>query len=171
MHGAHTLTHICCNCQAPRSTVLPRQEYGSWLPFPTPGDLPDPGIKPMSLMPLALASGFFTTGATWEVPIKQFWIKVNCLCACMPSRVWLYDPMDCSPPGSSVHGIPQARMLEWVVMPSSRGSSRPRDQTQSLTSPALAGRFFTTAPPKLFLLAKVKWLLKHGAETILFFPN
>ena len=37
------------------------------------------------------------------------------------------DPMDCSPPGSSVHGILQARILEWVAMPSSRGSSRPRD--------------------------------------------
>ena len=39
------------------------------------------------------------------------------------------DPVDCSPPGSSVHGILQARTLEWVVSPSSRGSSRPRDQT------------------------------------------
>ena len=35
----------------------------------------------------------------------------------------LRDPMDCSPPGSSVHGILQARILEWVVMPTSRGSS------------------------------------------------
>ena len=39
----------------------------------------------------------------------------------------LCDPVDCSPPGSSVHGILQARRLEWVVTPSSRGSSRPRD--------------------------------------------
>ena len=38
--------------------------------------------------------------------------------------------MDCSPPGSSVHGILQARILEWVAMPSSRGSSRPRDRTR-----------------------------------------
>ena len=37
----------------------------------------------------------------------------------------LCDPMDCSLPGSSVHGIPQARMLEWVAIPFSRGSSRP----------------------------------------------
>ena len=42
----------------------------------------------------------------------------------------LGDPMDCSPPGSSVRGILQARILEWVAMPSSRGSSRPRDQTR-----------------------------------------
>ena len=41
----------------------------------------------------------------------------------------LCDPMDCCPPGSSVHGILQARILEWVAMPSSRESSRPRDRT------------------------------------------
>ena len=55
--------------------------------------------------------------------------------------------MDCVLPGSSVHGILQARILEWIAMPSfSRGSSRPRDQTQgSLMSPALAGGFFMTS--------------------------
>ena len=41
----------------------------------------------------------------------------------------LCDPVNCSPPRSSVHGILQARILEWVAMPSSRGSSWPRDQT------------------------------------------
>ena len=46
------------------------------------------------------------------------------------SRVWLCDPVDCSPPGSSAHGILQARILEWVAMPFSRGSSQPRDQTR-----------------------------------------
>ena len=39
----------------------------------------------------------------------------------------LYAPVDCSPPGSSVNGILQARILEWVAIPFSRGSSRPRD--------------------------------------------
>ena len=39
----------------------------------------------------------------------------------------LCDPLDCGPPGSSDHGILQARILEWVAMPSSRGSSQPRD--------------------------------------------
>ena len=58
----------------------------------------------------------------------------------------LCDPMDYTPPGSSVHGILQARILEWVAMPSSRGSSQTRDQNLlSLTSPAVAGRFFTTS--------------------------
>ena len=42
----------------------------------------------------------------------------------------LWNPMDCSPPGSSVHGILQARILEWVAISSSRGSSWPKDQTQ-----------------------------------------
>ena len=41
----------------------------------------------------------------------------------------LWDPMDCSPPGSSVHGILQATVMEWVVIPFSRGSSQPKDQT------------------------------------------
>ena len=46
------------------------------------------------------------------------------------SRLTLCDPMDCSLPGSSVHGIFQAIVLEWVAISFSRGSSRPRDQTQ-----------------------------------------
>ena len=46
------------------------------------------------------------------------------------SRVRLCDPMDCSLPHSSVHGIFQARVLEWVVISFSRGSSRPRNRTQ-----------------------------------------
>ena len=50
------------------------------------------------------------------------------------------NPMDCSPPGSSVHGILQARILEWVAIPFSRESSQSRDQTQASH---IAGRFFT----------------------------
>ena len=45
------------------------------------------------------------------------------------SCLTLCDPKDCSLPGSSVHGILQARILEWVAIPFSRGSSQPRDQT------------------------------------------
>ena len=47
----------------------------------------------------------------------------------LPLCPTLCDPMDCSPPGSSFHGFLQARILEWVAVPFSRGSSRPRDQT------------------------------------------
>jgi len=52
--------------------------------------------------------------------------------------------MDCILPGSSVYGIVQARILEWVAMPFSRRSSNLEIQTSSLMSPALAGGFFTT---------------------------
>ena len=55
-------------------------------------------------------------------------------------RVLLCKPNNCSPPGSSVHGILQARTLEWVALPFSRGSSQPRDQTRVSH---IAGRFFT----------------------------
>ena len=51
--------------------------------------------------------------------------------ACSVVQSWptLCDPMECSPPGASVHGIVQARILEWVTMSSSRGSSQPGDRT------------------------------------------
>ena len=66
---------------------------------------------------------------------------------CVSSCVRLCDPMACSPPGSSIHGILQARILEWVAMPSFMGSSQPRDQTQgSLMFPTLAGRFLPLVP-------------------------
>ena len=52
--------------QAPLSMEFSRQEYWSDLPFPSPGDLPNQGIKIASLMPPALAGSFFTTSATWE---------------------------------------------------------------------------------------------------------
>ena len=58
------------------------------------------------------------------------------------------DPMDCSPPGSSVHGISQARILEWVAISFSRGSSPPRCQTCISCVSCSTGRFFTTMPPE-----------------------
>ena len=65
------------------------------------------------------------------------------MCCCLVAKLCpiLCDPMDYSLPGSSVLGILQARILEWVVVPSFRGSSQPRD----LMSPALADGFFTTS--------------------------
>ena len=55
----------------------------------------------------------------------------------------LCDPVDCRPPGSSVCGLLQSRILECVTISFSRGFSQPRDEP---TSPTLAGRFFTTEP-------------------------
>ena len=54
--------------QVPQSMGFSRQEYWSGLPFPFPGDLPNPGIKPASLSP-ALAGGFFTINVTWEAQL------------------------------------------------------------------------------------------------------
>ena len=73
-----------------------------------------------------------------EIEKKQFCCYITKSC---PN---LCDPMDCSPPSSFVHGIFQARILEWVVISFFRGSSRPRDWTHVS---CLAGGFFTTEPP------------------------
>ena len=66
--------------QAPPSMGFSRQEYYSGLPFPTPGNLPDPVIKSMRSRPLAspaLACRFFMTSATWEGPPKKRWKEEN----------------------------------------------------------------------------------------------
>ena len=77
---------------------------------------------------------------------------------CVLSRVWLCDPMGCSPPGSSVHGISQARILEWVAIPFSSGTSLPRGQTPvSCLISCIAGEFFTTGTTREELL-KIIWI-------------
>ena len=57
----------------------------------------------------------------------------------------LCNPMDCSPPGSSAQGILSARILEWIAMPSSRGSSQPRERTQVSCISCTGRRFFSTS--------------------------
>ena len=79
------------------------------------------------------------------------------LCAQLLSHVWLCTPMDCSPPGSSIHGILQERILEWVVISYSRGSFQPRIKPVSLESPALAGEFTSKpweAPQRDYICTK-----------------
>ena len=66
------------------------------------------------------------------------------------SYLTIWDPMDYSLPGSSVHGILQARILGWVAMPSSKGSPNPWIKATSLMSPALAGEFFTNCTTSKF---------------------
>ena len=78
----------------------------------------------------------------WSTEDLYFSMYVQCLtwkdiskCACMhpkslQSCLTLCDPVDCSPLGSSVHGILQARTLEWVATTSSSGSFQPRDRTR-----------------------------------------
>ena len=67
-----TVTH-----QALLSMGFSRQEYWMGLPFPTPGDLPKPGIKPGSLMSPALAGGFFTTSPTWEAQTVRRGLSIS----------------------------------------------------------------------------------------------
>jgi len=79
----------------------------------------------------------------WDSPGKSTGVVCHCN-MCAQSCPIPCDPMDCSPPGSSVHGILQARILEWVAISFSRVYFPPRDQTRFLASLALAGGFFTT---------------------------
>ena len=74
-------------------------------------------------------------------------IQLEHACCVTKSCLTIYDPMDCSPPGSSVHEIFQARILEQVAISSSGGLPNPGIQPMSPASPALAGGFFTTEPP------------------------
>ena len=89
------------------------------------------------------------------------WIKVKVKVS--QSCPTLYNPMDCSLPGSSVHGILQARILERIAVPFSRGSFQPRDQTQVSCT---AGGFFTVwvnrdDSSSLHLLCTLFLLLLH----------
>ena len=79
--------------------------------------------------------------AAWLMLQNADFFLLPCTYACVLRCVLLFwNPMDCSPPGSSVSGILQARILEWVVIPFSRGSSLPKDQSQVSHT---AVRFFT----------------------------
>ena len=89
----------------------------------------------------------FTLRLCFRVFSKPFLPLCRCMCVCSivsnslwPHGLWLARLL-------SVHGIFQARILEWVAISFSRGSSQPRDQTWVSLSPVLAGEFFTTEPP------------------------
>ena len=94
-----------------------------------------------SLSSCRLSSAHVRPGVSFSSDKKTSPIRLGPPCVCVSvwlgvcvsikslSRVQLYDPMGYSLPGSSVHGILQARILKWVAIPLSRGSSQPRDQT------------------------------------------
>ena len=160
-----------------QSMGFSRPEYGSGWPFPSLGDLPNPGIDPGLLYcrrilyqlshqgsprilewvvyPFSsrssqprnqtgvscIAGRFFTN---WAIRKAQYilwtslWKKNESEIA--QSCPTLCDPIDCSLPGSSIQGIFQARVLEWVAISFSRGSSWPRDRTRVSH---IVGRRFT----------------------------
>ena len=109
-------------CQASPSMGFSRQEYWSGLPFPSPGDFPNPGIEPRS--PTLQADSLLS-----EPPGKQG-VKVKVAQSCLA----LWDFMD-----YTVHGILQVRILKWETFPFSRESFQARDWTQFS---CIAGRFF-----------------------------
>ena len=79
--------------------------------------------------------------------------------ACMHAKLVQSSPTLCNPmvhrlPSFSVHGISQGKILEWVAMHSSKGSSQPRDRTASLTYPALVGCSLLLVPPQQLNLIK-----------------
>ena len=114
------------------------QEYWSGLPCPPSGDLPNPRFEPLSLTSPALTGGFFTTSTTWEAPVLcDMYANVCVHAQTLQLHPTLCNPLDCSPPGSSVHGILQARILEWIAMPSSRDVPNPGIKPMSPESPAL----------------------------------
>ena len=88
----------------------------------------------------------------------------NLLCLVTQSYPTLCDPMDCSPAGSSVHGILQARILEWVAISFSRASSQTRDRTRLSHA---AGRLFThwatrEAPGDCWIPPKKRYPISKG---------
>ena len=124
---------------------------------------------------------FYTCGGChFSYPILSFagWICVHqvlvqrgvCMCSVTQSCLTLSDPMDCSPPGSSVCAISQSRMLEWVAISYSRGSFWPRDRT-SISGISCIGRqiFYHWA------IWEASWqtvlpLCFHGGRNALVFP-
>ena len=112
-----------------------RQEYWSGWPCLSPGDLPIPGIEPRS-------PTLQTDSLPSEPPGKPIKGGGGLIPQSCPT---LWDPMDSSLQGSSVHEILQERILESVAISSSRGSSPPRDWIPVSISPAFTDRFFTSS--------------------------
>ena len=115
-----SFAHTLCKCWAPPFNLSPPLEPECRAPTGSPAWWSKSGRPEFLTLTLTVNSE----------PLSV------CVCACVRACLvaqlcqTLCDPMDCRPPGSSVHGILRARILEWVAMPSSRGSSRSRDRTR-----------------------------------------
>ena len=96
-------------------------------------------------------------------------IKQKVMLLLLPSRLVVSDslcPMDCSPPGSSVHEILQARILEWVAIPISRGSSQPRDNLNLLGLPHWQVGSLPLAPPRKPIRCSTSFLREHKMQIV-----
>ena len=92
------------------------------------GNLYLPSLRRMLLTGISILSALFPK--VTPIP-RSFIARSSAKSEVAPSWTILCDPIDCSLPGSSVHGIFQARVLEWIAISFFRGSSRPRDRTQA----------------------------------------
>ena len=143
--------------QAPLSTGFSKQKYCGGLPFPSPGDLPNLGMKPGS--PALQADSLLTES---KVINTWWWLSRSVMSdSC--------DPTDCSPPGSSVHGSLQARILEWDAISFSGDLPNPGIKP---VSHALPGKFFTTELPEKPHGFNLKWIkLKATNVLSLYWPR
>ena len=92
---------------------------------------------PASAMLSFILRNLYTIEKFLSLPISgivNISVFSECVCVCVCSYLTLGNPMDCYPPGSSLHGILQARILEWIAIFFSRVSFRPRDQTRIFCS-------------------------------------
>ena len=102
--------------------------------------------------------GVESNGISVYTSVNKAWI-LTCgqLCSVAPLCLTLCNPMDCSPPGFSVHGILQARILEWVAIPFPRGSSQCKNWTQ--VSLIIGGFFTVWAIRKPAILNQIDFLI------------
>ena len=116
---------------------------------------------PMIIAPL------FTIAKTWKQPkppsiddwFKKMWYTFICVCVGSVPQLCptLCDPVDCRLPGSSVHEIFQARILEWVAISYSSGSSQPKDWTH-VSCVSCTDRFFTTVPLIFMVYVRILYI-------------
>ena len=149
-----------CNPPFPPSMGFFKPEYWSRLPFPSPGDLPNPVIRPLSpawqadFWPLNHLGSPCVAVCLHEIATRMNSLQITTwvthrhdkkLDSILPSGIlWKWKSLSpvrlfVTPLDYTVHGILQARILEWVAFPFSRGSSQPKDRTQVF---CIVGRLF-----------------------------
>ena len=137
------LVQISSSKRSPRELTLPQVHWNSlslkdytWIWSQSPESLRQVvNLASVWVFAFSLLFGVIST-CCWHsfllwyaFPQTGFWLSARVCAKSFQSCLTLCNPRGCSPPGSSVHGILQARILEWVAMPSSMGSSQPRDWT------------------------------------------